>query len=139
MAADVSSLLFAQADALTLRGAADGIDAAPTLDPLAAEFMRYDAAKLEQSSIDALSLEAKPSVGTGGELVPEGDQIKRGGGNFIDTVERPDAVTATASMDRLKLADDGIGCVLLVEMAWMCFGGCTRLGRDETVGCGKRL
>jgi len=46
-------------------------------------------------------------------LMPKDDQIKRGGGNFIDTVERPDAVTATASMDRLKLTDEGIGCVAL--------------------------
>ena len=47
------------------------------------------------------------------ELLPEGDQTKRGGASFIDTVERPDAVTAAASMDRLKLTDDGIGCVAL--------------------------
>ena len=37
--------------------------------------------------------------------------MKRGG-NFIDTVERPDAVTAAASMDRLKLADE-VQCVSL--------------------------
>ena len=57
-------------------------------------------------------LDTPPAVGTGGELVPAGDQIKHGA-NFIDTVERPDAVTAEASMDRLKLADDGIQCVAL--------------------------
>ena len=37
--------------------------------------------------------------------------MKRGG-NFIDTVERPDAVTAEASVDRLKLADE-VQCVSL--------------------------
>jgi hypothetical protein len=109
----VSKALYDGAEARTLRSTADGIDAAPTTNRLAAEFMRYDAAKLEQASTDALTLESKPSVGAGGELVPDGDQIKRGGGNFIDTVERPDAVAAAASMDRLKLTDDGIGCVAL--------------------------
>ena len=43
-------------------------------------------------------LDTPPAVGTGGELVPAGDQIKQRA-NFIDTVERPDAVTAEASMD----------------------------------------
>jgi hypothetical protein len=38
--------------------------------------------------------------------------VKRGV-NLIDTVERPDAITAEASMDRLKLADDGIDCVAM--------------------------
>jgi hypothetical protein len=102
-----------QKEARSLRSAAEGIDASSNPDPLAAEFMRYDAAKLEQVSADALALNNKPPVGTGGELVPEGDQIKRGGGNFIDTVERPDAVTAAASMDRLKLTDEGIDCVAM--------------------------
>ncbi len=49
--------------------------------------MRNDANKLEQASTNALTLETKPPVGTGGELIPEGEQIKHGGGNFIDTVE----------------------------------------------------
>lgn len=109
----ISNALIDKAEAKSLRAAADGIGASATPDPLAAEFMRYDAAKLEQASTQALTLETKPPVGAGGELAPRGDQIKRGGGNFIDTVERPDAVTAAASMDRLKLADDGIGCVAL--------------------------
>jgi hypothetical protein len=108
----ISSSIFDKAEAKSLRAAADGIDAAPTPDRLAAEFMRYDAAKLEQAPTNALTLETKPPVGAGGELMPEGDQIKRGGGNFIDTVERPDAVTATASMDRLKLTDE-VQCVAL--------------------------
>jgi len=74
--------------------------------------MRDDADVLEIAASDALTLDAPPPVGAGGELVPAGDQIKRGG-NFIDTIERPDYVTAEASMDRLKLADDGIQCVSL--------------------------
>lgn len=100
-------------EAETLRSTAAGIDVASPPDPLAARFMRDDAAVLETAAADALTLKTKPPVGAGGELVPAGDQIKRGGGNFIDTVERPDAVTAEASMDRLKLADDGIQCVAL--------------------------
>jgi len=99
-----------KAEADTLRAAADGIDASSTPDPLAAEFMRHDAVVLERTSAEALTLDTTPSVGTGGELVPEGEQIKRGGGIFTDTVERPDAITAAASMDRLKLTDEGIGC-----------------------------
>ena len=100
-----------RAEAQTLRAAADGIDTAPTPDPYAAHFMRDDAAVLEADATDALTLKTKPPVGVGGELTPAGEQIKRGG-NFIDTVERPDAVTAAASMDRLKLADE-VQCVSL--------------------------
>ena len=107
-----SSALIAKTEALTLRSAADGIDAGSIPDPLATDFMRYDAAKLEKGAAAALALDTKPSIGTGGELVPENDQRKRGA-NFIDTVERPDATTAEASMDRLKLADGGIECVAL--------------------------
>ena len=99
-------------EAQSLHSTAAGIDVAFPPDPLAAEFMRYDAAALETAAADALTLDAPPPVGAGGELVPAGDQIKRGG-NFIDTVKRPDAVTTEASMDRLKLADDGIQCVAL--------------------------
>jgi hypothetical protein len=101
-----------RAEANSLRSTADGIDASSLPDPLAALFMRDDAAVLETAAIDALTLDEPPPVGAGGELIPAGEQIKRGG-NFIDTVERPDAVTAEASMDRLKLADDGIQCVAL--------------------------
>ena len=101
-----------QAEAQTLRSTADGIDVSSPPDPLAARFMRDDAAILETAAADALTLDTPPPVGAGGELVPAGDQIKRGGGNFIDTVERPDAVTAEASMDRLKLADE-VHCVPL--------------------------
>ena len=101
-----------RAEAETLRSTASGIDVAFPPDPLAARFMRDDAAELEARAADALTLDTPPPVGVGGELVPAGEQIKRGG-NFIDTVERPDAVTAAASMDRLKLADEGIGCVAL--------------------------
>jgi hypothetical protein len=101
-----------RAEAQTLRSTADGIDASSPADPLAARFMRDDAAVLETAAADALMLDTPPQVGAGGELVPAADQIKHGGGNFIDMVERPDAVTAKASMDRLKLADE-VHCVPL--------------------------
>ena len=101
-----------QAEALTLRSTADGIYFSSPPDPLAARFMRDDAANLETAAADALTLDTPPPIGAGGELIPAGDQIKNGGGNFIDMVERPDAVTANASMDRLKLADE-VHCVPL--------------------------
>ncbi len=101
-----------RAEAKILRSTAAGIDASPTPDPLAARFMRDDAAILETAATDALMLDTPPQIGAGGELVPTGDQIKRGGGNLVDMVERPDAVTAEASMDRLKLADE-VHCVPL--------------------------
>jgi len=101
-----------QAEAQSLRSTAAGVDVAYPSDPLAARFMRDDAAILETAAVYALTLGASPPVGAGGELVPKGDQIKCGGGNFIDMVDRPDAVTAAASMDRLKLADE-VHCVPL--------------------------
>ena len=101
-----------RAEAQSLRSAIDRIVAGSIPDPLTADFMRYDAAQLEKVAATALALDTKPSIGTGGELVPENDQRKRGA-NFIDTVERPDAITAEASMDRLKLADGGIECIAL--------------------------
>mgnify|MGYP005661243893 FL=1 len=101
-----------QAEAQSLRATAEELETRSTPDPFAAQFMRDDAAGLEVSAAGALTLDAPPPVGTGGELVPAGEQIKRGG-NFIDTVKRPDAVTAEASMDRLRLADDGLHCVAL--------------------------
>ena len=101
-----------QAEARSLRSQADELEAGSTPDPLLAEFMRHDAAALEKSSANALALVKSPSIGSGGELVPTGGQVKRGV-NLIDTVERPDAITAEASMDRLKLADGGIECIAL--------------------------
>ena len=101
-----------QAEARSLRSQADELEAGSTPDPLLAEFMRHDAAALEKSSANALALVKSPPIGSGGELVPTGGQVKRGV-NLIDTVERPDAITAEASMDRLKLADGGIECIAL--------------------------
>jgi len=112
MSAHTNSPHELYAQAASLRADADGIGASSTPDPLAAEIMRYDATILEAEAADALTLDAPPSVGAGGELVPAGDQIKHGGGNFIDMVEQPDAVTAKASMDRLNLADE-VHCVPL--------------------------
>jgi hypothetical protein len=108
----IAQAVMDQAEARSLRSQADELEAGSTPDPLLAEFMRHDAAALEQSSADALALVKSPPIGSGGELVPTGGQVKRGV-NLIDTVERPDAITAEASMDRLKLADDGIDCVAM--------------------------
>jgi hypothetical protein len=100
------------AQAQSLRVSADALETTPASDPLGAEFICYDAAELETSAASALALDNPPAVGAGGELIPAGDQIARGA-NFIDTVGHPDAVAAEASMDRLKLADDGIQCVAM--------------------------
>jgi hypothetical protein len=108
----VTTALKTRAKAQSLRATANALDAAPVTDPLASEFMRHDAAQLETGTASALALDNPPAVGAGGELVPAGDQIARGT-NFINTVERPDAVAAEASMDRLRLADDGIQCVAM--------------------------
>ena len=62
-----------QAEALSLEVAVDGIDIGSSPDPLAAEFMRHDASELEKTLADAFALRTKPPVGTGGELVPDGD------------------------------------------------------------------
>ncbi len=99
-------------EAKQLRAAADGIEAAVPADPLQAQFMRHDAAVLERAAADASVLPMEPERGAGGELVPSGDQLKRGV-NLIDTIEHPDAVTAEASMDRLTLVDENLGAAAL--------------------------
>jgi hypothetical protein len=99
-------------EAKLLRASACGIETAKPPDPLQAEFMRYDADVLERDALEAIVLASQPLKGAGGELVPRGDQLKRGG-HLIDTVERPDAVTAEASMDRLNLADEYLDAAAL--------------------------
>lgn len=108
----IAQAVMDQAEAKSLQSQADELETGSTPDPLLAEFMRHDAAALEQSSASALALDSIPPIGSGGELVPTGGQVKRGA-KLIDTVERPDAITAEASMDRLKLADEGIECVAM--------------------------
>lgn len=108
----IAQAVMDQAEAKSLQSQADELETGSTPDPLLAEFMRHDAAALEQSSASALALDSIPPIGSGGELVPTGGQVKRGA-KLIDTVERPDAITAEASMDRIKLADDGIECVAM--------------------------
>ena len=108
----IAQAVMDQAEAKSLQSQADELETGSTPDPLLAEFMRHDAAALEQSSASALALDSIPPIGSGGELVPTGGQVKRGA-KLIDTVERPVAITAEASMDRIKLADDGIECVAM--------------------------
>ena len=108
----IAQAVMDQAEAKSLQSQADELETGSTPDPLLAEFMRHDAAALEQSSASALALDSIPPIGSGGELVPTGGQVKRGA-KLIDTVERPDAITAEASMDRIKLADEGIECVAM--------------------------
>ena len=54
-----------RAEAETLRSTASGIDVAFPPDPLAARFMRDDAAELEARAADALALDTPPPVGAG--------------------------------------------------------------------------
>jgi hypothetical protein len=108
----VTAALKDRTAARSLRATAAALETSWTGDSLGAEFICYDAAELETSAASALALDNPPAVGAGGELIPAGDQIARGA-NFIDTVGHPDAVAAEASMDRLKLADDGIQCVAM--------------------------
>ena len=108
----VSNALKDQTETQVLKSVASGIEASSTPDPLLAQFMRHDAEVLEKSAGTALSLQDKPRTGSGGELVPSGDQLKRGV-NLIDTIEHPDAVTAEASMDRLTLVDENLNAAAL--------------------------
>ena len=62
-----------QAEAKSLRSEANNIERSANQDPLLAEFMRSDAAELEKGAAAVLALNTKPSIGTGGELVPEND------------------------------------------------------------------
>ncbi len=107
-----SEALRDKAEAKRLRATAVVLESPAYKDPHGADIMRYDADHLERQAVASLTLETKPDVGAGGELVPSGDQLGRGA-SLIDTVEHPDAVTSEASMERLSLANDGPDCVAL--------------------------
>lgn len=108
----VTQALKDKEEAKRLRSTANIIDVSDVPDPLLAEFMRYDATQLEASSEQSLNPHHSSLAGAGGELVPDGDQLKAGM-NFIDTIKHPDAVTAEASFERLRLTDEGIDSAAL--------------------------
>jgi hypothetical protein len=66
---------------------------------------RIIAGSLERDVVEALAFTGEPGVGTGGELVPIGqDAIDLPG--LVDTVRNPDHTTLVASRERIQLADD---------------------------------
>ena len=108
----VTEAMKKRTEAKLLRSNADGIDASDNPDKLLAEFMRYDAGELEASANEKLDHQHSSLARAGGELIPDGEQLAEGA-NFIDTVKHPHAVTAEASLERLKLSDEGIACAAL--------------------------
>ena len=89
----VTQALKDKEEAKRLRSTANIIDVSDVPDPLLAEFMRYDARQLEASSEQSLNQHRSFLAGAGGELVPDGDQLKAGM-NYIDTV------SLSVTMDR---------------------------------------
>ena len=111
-----STALRNKAEAKRLRAAAHALEAPPYNDPLGADIMRHDAGELEQEADASLTLETKPNIGTGGELVPTEEQPGQVA-SLIDTVEQPDAATSEASMERLQLALEVDAAGLAVDAA----------------------
>lgn len=91
-------------EANTLRATAKELEDSPCNDPLGAKFMRMDADELEAKAQQALQIpvEALPSIGTGGELTISKECAVESP-SLVNTVEKPDNVTAEASRDRLQL------------------------------------
>jgi hypothetical protein len=89
-------------------------------DPIAAHFERADATKLDAEAQAALATPAPlPVVRGGGEaiLTRYPDQADdRVADWFVDTLQTPDLVKATASLERLRLLMD-VGCVELAQDA----------------------
>ena len=94
-------------EAKTLRATAKELESPPCSDPLGASFMRLDADSLEDEARKSLHINEKdlPQVGTGGELTITKEQTIEAP-KLINTVDKPDSVTAEASRDRLQLTVD---------------------------------
>ena len=94
-------------EAKTLRATAKELESPPCSDPLGASFMRLDADNLEDEARKSLHINEKdlPQVGTGGELTITKEQTIEAP-KLINTVDKPDSVTAEASRDRLQLTVD---------------------------------
>jgi hypothetical protein len=95
-------------EAETLRAAAKELESPPCSDPLGASFMRLDADNLEGKARESLQIGEKdlPQVGTGGELTITKEQAIETP-NLVNTVDKPDNITAEASRDRLRLTVGG--------------------------------
>ena len=98
-------------EAKTLRASAKELESSPCHDPLGASFMRMDANSLEDGAKKALQIKKNdlPLVGAGGELsLTKEQEIEIPA--LINTVDKPDNITAEASRNRLQLAV-GVDCV----------------------------
>jgi len=89
-------------------------------DPIAAHYERADAAKLDAEAQAALATpDPLPVVRGGGEAIltrypdPADDRVADW---FVDTLQTPDLVKATASLERLRLLME-VGCVELAQDA----------------------
>jgi hypothetical protein len=106
------------AEVQTLRATAKELESAPCNDALGAAFMRQDADSLEyQAKKDLQANESNiHQVVTGGELTISDEQALESP-KLINTVNKPDSITAEASRDRLELVLD-VDCIgLAVDAA----------------------
>ena len=72
------------------------------------QFTLQKAESMEQAAREYLALPEKPQLGTGGEVIPQGqDDIDYPG--IAGMTREPDLTTAQASRERLRLADEA-GC-----------------------------
>ncbi len=94
-------------EAETLRATAKELESPPCSDPLGASFMRLDADNLEGEARESLQIDERdlPQVGTGGELTITKEQAVETP-KLVNTVDKPDNITAEASRDRLQLTVD---------------------------------
>jgi hypothetical protein len=95
-------------EAKTLRATAKELESPPCGDPLGASFMRLDADSLEDEARKSLQINEKdlPEVGAGGELTITKEQAIEVP-KLINTVDKPDNITAEASRERLRLIAGG--------------------------------
>lgn len=117
MMGKASQAIKQRAEAKRLRASSQTVLSSSTPDLLFADFMIHDAKELEASARENLSQPHSSLAGVGGELVPDGGQLPEGS-MFLDTIKHPNAVSAEASLERLKLADAGIeGIALAIDTA----------------------
>jgi hypothetical protein len=107
----VKNALTNLAEAKTLRATAKELSSEPCNDKLGAAFMRMDADCLEDQARKDLQISENntPQVGTGGELTITDEQVIESP-KLINTVDKPDNITAEASRDRLHLMLD-VDCI----------------------------
>ena len=107
----VKNALTNLAEAKTLRATAKELSSESCNDQLGAAFMRMDAESLEDQARQDLLINENniPQIGAGGELAIS-DEKAIGSPKLINTVDKPDNITAEASQDRLELMLD-VDCI----------------------------